>query len=126
MLSNLFSKKSSASIQWNHLSDVSQFEQMDEMSNDQPVLIFKHSTRCPISTMSLGRFERSFIEETSFRPYFVDLISNREVSNEIARRYDVMHESPQAILLSKGKAVYNASHNGIDFHEIEEKAKQLV
>ena len=126
MLSNLFSKSSRPSIQWNQLTAISDLEEIDNTSLETPVLIFKHSTRCPISTMSLGKFERNYSEEAAFKPYFLDLIAYRDISNEIANRYGVIHESPQAILISKKKSIYDASHNGIDFAEIAQKSSDLV
>jgi len=122
----LFSKKESASVEWSELNDVSILKEIDEYSKEEPVLIFKHSTRCPISSMSLSRFERSFESEAAFKPYFLDLITYREVSNTIAEKYGVAHESPQAILIHDGKAVYHNSHNGIDFEDINNNALQLT
>ncbi|MEM7297616.1 MAG: bacillithiol system redox-active protein YtxJ [Bacteroidota bacterium] len=124
MFSKLFSKNE-VSVGWNNLDSISQLSEIDEVSQKKPVLIFKHSTRCPISTMALSRFERSFNEEANFTPYFLDLISFREISNGVAEKYAVIHESPQALLISNGKSIYDSSHNGIDFEEINEKAKSL-
>ena len=124
MLGKLFSSKERESLPWNNLSNISQLEEIDKASEEKPILLFKHSTRCSISAMALGRFERSFREGASFDPYFLDLIAHRDVSNEIADRYGVRHESPQAILIRNGKAVYETSHMGIDFNELNSEAKK--
>ncbi|SNS47202.1 bacillithiol system protein YtxJ [Ekhidna lutea] len=125
MLSNLFSKTEKVSLPWNHLNDVSQLEQLDEISKEKPVVIFKHSTRCSISAMALSRFERAYDGETPFEMYFLDLIAFREISNEVASRYGVQHESPQTILIKDAKAIVDASHMGISYQELCDEAKKL-
>ena len=119
MFSNLFSKSETrAAVPWTRLTELSQLDELVQESHHKPVLIFKHSTSCPISSMSLSRFERSFNEEATFDCYFLDLLAHREVSNQVAERFQVRHESPQAILISKGKVIFDASHSGIDFEEV--------
>lgn len=105
-------------MEWNNLTDTSQFEEINTISHSDPVLIFKHSTRCVISSMALNRLERGW-EESAIKPYFLDLIANREVSNGVEHVFGVQHQSPQAILIKDGKVVYHTSHNGIDFGEIK-------
>ncbi|WP_462253929.1 bacillithiol system redox-active protein YtxJ [Ekhidna sp.] len=124
MLGKLFSAKEKESLPWKELNNVSQLEEIDNLSQEKPVLLFKHSTRCSISAMSLGRFERSFSDDYSFEPYFLDLIAHRDVSNMIAERYGIRHESPQAILIANGKAVFNSSHMGINYEELNSIAKK--
>ena len=91
-----------------------------------PVLIFKHSTRCSISIMILDRFERESEESASFKPYFLDLISYREISDAVSAKYDIIHQSPQALLIVESHCVYSVSHNGIDYKEVNEKAKKYI
>ena len=126
MFSNLFSKGAEPIITWHQLNTLSQLNEIDVLSQEKPVLIFKHSTRCSISAMALNRFERGFDESAVFVPYFLDLITYREVSNEIEKKYRVMHESPQVILISGGNAIYDTSHNGISFEKINEEAKGVA
>lgn len=125
MLSGLFTKNETLPINWKKLTDVSQLSEIDRLSMDHPVAIFKHSTRCSISAMVLNRFERSYQPDAHFTLFFLDLISFRDISNEIARRYHVIHESPQLILLYRGDVIYHASHNGIDFDEVNESSQKL-
>ncbi len=108
---------------WNYLKTLGQLDIIDELSKTKPVLLFKHSTRCGISAMSLSRFERDMEKSPSFEPYFLDLISHRDVSNEIATRYGIEHQSPQVLLIENGKCTYNTSHNGIYFREANEVAR---
>ncbi len=112
----------SSNIVWNDLTQLKQLDDIVEESAEAPVLIFKHSTRCSISRMALKSFEREYaIEEGKAKPYFLDLLEHRDVSNEIASRFDVQHQSPQLILIKNGKAVYNSSHSDIDAATVKDK-----
>jgi len=106
-------------IAWRQLTDLGQLNEIVEVSNEKLVLIFKHSTRCSISRYSLKQFENEFTFEDKIVPYFLDLIAHRDVSNEIAQRFGVFHESPQIILIKEGKAIYDASHESIDAKKLE-------
>jgi bacillithiol system protein YtxJ len=108
-------------INWNNLTDLGQLNEIFTLSNDKPVAIFKHSTRCSVSRMALRQFENEFDLSDKVTPYFLDLIAYRDVSNEIENRFGVTHQSPQLILIKDGKAVYNASHSDIDAGELKGK-----
>ncbi|WP_163401098.1 bacillithiol system redox-active protein YtxJ [Flavobacterium fluviatile] len=108
-------------INWTNLTDVLQLMEIEAISNEKPVIIFKHSTRCSISRMALKQFEREFDLNDTVDAYFLDLIAYREVSNEIARKFNVYHESPQLILIKNGKAVYDVSHGSIDAETLKTK-----
>tara|TARA_R110002126_G_scaffold290637_2_gene448077 strand:+ start:164 stop:553 length:390 start_codon:yes stop_codon:yes gene_type:complete len=105
---------SSSKMDWNNLTDLGQLNEIMTLSSEKPVAIFKHSTRCSVSRMALKQFENEFDSSDKVTPYFLDLIAYREVSNEIAHRFGVQHQSPQLILVKDGKAIYNASHSDID------------
>ncbi|MEP1034022.1 bacillithiol system redox-active protein YtxJ [Ekhidna sp.] len=124
MLGKLFSSKDKVPLPWKNLDRISELEEIENLSKERAVLLFKHSTRCSISAMALGRFERSYKEEALFEPYYLDLIAHRDISNEIASRYGVKHESPQAILIRNGKAVFNTSHMGISYEELNTMAQK--
>ncbi|MCD9576384.1 bacillithiol system redox-active protein YtxJ [Flavobacterium soyae] len=108
-------------VNWTELTDIHQLMEIEAVSNEKPVVIFKHSTRCSISRMALKQFEREFDLEEAVDAYFLDLITYRDISNEIADRFDVYHESPQLILVKNGKAVYNVSHSDIDAEALKSK-----
>ncbi|MCI9845066.1 bacillithiol system redox-active protein YtxJ [Flavobacterium pectinovorum] len=110
-----------SNINWTELTDLLQLQEIEAISNEKPVVIFKHSTRCSISRMALKQFERKFDLNDTVEPYFLDLIAHRDVSNEIARRFNVYHESPQLILIKNGKAVYDVSHSDIDAEALKNK-----
>ena len=106
-------------INWIELTDLGQLNEIMDLSHEQPVAIFKHSTRCSISRMALKQFENEFDLEGSVTPYFLDLLNHRDISNEIATRFDIYHQSPQLLLIKEGKAVYDASHSDIDAVELK-------
>ncbi|WP_035671765.1 bacillithiol system redox-active protein YtxJ [Flavobacterium sp. 83] len=108
-------------INWNELTDLGQLSEIIEISNEKPVAIFKHSTRCSVSRMALKQFENEFNSSDKVTPYFLDLIAHRDISNEIANRFGVTHQSPQLILIKDGKAIYNVSHSDIDAEELGKK-----
>lgn len=110
-------------IHWIALTEAEQLEKIINLSNEKPILIFKHSTRCGISRMVLKNFERNFdIESDKIDCYFLDLLSYRNISAMIAEKFSVPHQSPQAILISKGEVVYHDSHSSISV----EKIKKLI
>jgi len=112
-------------MKWTELRTESQLEQIQEESRTKSILIFKHSSRCSISKMALDRLERKWnAEETMhIKPYFVDLLSFREISASIASQFDVEHESPQVLIIENGQSIYDQSHFDIDYHKILVAAK---
>jgi len=132
---NLFSKifgesdnkdTSHSRIKWKELTQISQVGHLISESFDIPVFIFKHSTRCSISRMALKQFENQYQISSEVDAYFLDLLSYREISNEIADRLQVVHQSPQLLLVSNGKCVYTVSHSDIDPLELKEKITELT
>jgi hypothetical protein len=111
----------SSNIDWIPLEVLGQIEEIITLSEQKPVIIFKHSTRCSISRMALKNFENEYDLGESVAAYFLDLISFREVSNEIASRFNVVHQSPQLLLIVGGKSVYDVSHSSIDAQELRSK-----
>jgi bacillithiol system protein YtxJ len=108
-------------INWVSLTDLGQLNEINQLSNEKPVIIFKHSTRCSISRMALKQFENEFDLSDKVTPYFLDLIAFRDISNEIASRFEVVHQSPQLLLIIGGKSVYDVSHSSIDADELKSK-----
>ncbi|UFH45902.1 bacillithiol system redox-active protein YtxJ [Flavobacterium galactosidilyticum] len=108
-------------INWIELTDLGQLNEISTLSSEKAVAIFKHSTRCSISRMALKQFENEFDSSGKVTLYFLDLIANREVSNEIAHRFGITHQSPQLILIKDGKATYHVSHSDIDAEELGKK-----
>lgn len=103
-----------SNMAWRALIDLGQLNEMVNESTEKPVVIFKHSTRCSISRMALRQFEQEFNLEGKVVPYYLDLLEHRDISNEIANRFGVYHQSPQLIVIKDGKAIYDRSHESID------------
>lgn len=106
---------------WKKLEAVDQLAQIRTLSAQKSVLIFKHSTRCSISRTALDRLERNWKDEEmkDVEPYFLDLISYRDVSNQIASQFDIEHQSPQVLVIKNGSAVHDSSHFDIDYSTIK-------
>ena len=108
-------------MSWITLEASEQLSQIQELSYQKPQLIFKHSTRCSISSMALNRLEKAgFPPQIDF--HLLDLIAHRPLSNLVAETFDVWHESPQVLLIKNGECVYDESHMGIQMHEIVAQA----
>lgn len=109
-------------MKWINIETRDQLDQIITESEKTPVLIFKHSRSCSISATALNRLERNWnAQDVTIPTYFLDLLSYRDLSNEIASHFEVRHESPQAILVRQGKAVSNWSHFDISYKEIKDK-----
>lgn len=107
-------------MNWIKLTSLEQLPALTEQSHEEPVLIFKHSTRCSTSAAVLNRIERNWneTEMKNVKPYFLDLISYRQISNAIAEQFKIRHESPQVILLQNGVPGKNWSHLDISYNTI--------
>ncbi len=108
-------------MNWHILRSVEQLEEIKSVSYLQPQVIFKHSTRCSISSVVRNRLERSEIS-AHIRFHYLDLLAFRTVSSQVAEMFSVYHESPQVLLIKNGECVYEASHQGINMDEITEQA----
>jgi len=115
-----FSKSSAEekSLPWISLTSTEALTRALE-SNERPALFFKHSTRCSISIMALSRLEQRWnVVPEECDLYFIDLLNHRDVSNDLAVQTNIVHQSPQAILVRKGEVIYTATHGDIDAAEM--------
>ncbi len=102
-------------MNWQELTSLSQWAEVVKLSWQTPVAVFKHSTRCSISSTAKSRLERDWQgNEPNFPVFYLDLIAHRDVSNAIAMDTSVEHQSPQIIILKEGKSIYDSSHNMIN------------
>lgn len=110
-------------MKWNKITSENDLTKIISESKNKPVLIFKHSTRCSISSMALNRLEREWeaSSENLITPHYLDLINFRELSNLISEKFNVIHESPQIIVIEEGNAIHDASHMNINLKEIISK-----
>jgi len=107
-------------MNWTPLRSNEELEQLIHISTSQPQVIFKHSTRCSISSVAKSRLEKAEAPQNATFHY-VDLLSFRPVSNAIAEKFAVEHESPQILVIKDGKCIYYESHMGIDMDEIKDQ-----
>jgi len=113
------------SFPWQNLTALSDVDRVREASFAAPQVIFKHSTRCNISSVALRRFEaHTPMPGTVY--HFLDLINYRPVSNGVAEVFNVYHESPQVLLISKGECIYDESHLGIQASELLEQLEGIA
>jgi len=104
-------------MNWIDLNNQQQLVDIKELSKTRPQIIFKHSTRCSISTMAKSRLERS-AQPQSVDFYCLDLLQYRTLSDQIAQEFAVSHESPQILLIQNTECIYQESHSGIMMDEI--------
>ena len=115
-LKNMFGYKISKEVEetylsWTPLISEEEINTIKEISINQSILIFKHSTRCGISRMVIKQFESLFNEENKqLKVYYLDLLNNREVSSKLSEVFQVIHQSPQLLVIKNGISVYNESH----------------
>lgn len=119
LFGKLFDSSSEAQEQrelpWKALTSVRQLDEITEKSLIKPQVIFKHSTRCGISRMVKKQFENDFnLSDDALDLYYLDLLSYRDISNEIQNTFNVQHESPQLIILANKNVVAHASHGAIN------------
>ena len=108
-------------MNWNQLGSPQEIDALAERSHQLPCLIFKHSTRCSISSLVQYRLEEQWdIPSDRLELYYLDLIRFRATSNYVAETFAVHHESPQILLIHRGECILEASHLDIDIEEIKE------
>lgn len=108
-------------MNWNPLSDQASLDALVSKSAEIPQVIFKHSTRCSISSMAKARLERGTAPE-GIDFHYLDLIRFRDLSGSVAEKFHVEHESPQILLIRNGKCIYDESHTAISMQEIAAQA----
>ena len=108
-------------IDWKLLKDIDQLDALEKESFEIPIVIFKHSISCGLSAMARYQLERDWdFPEGNLSFYYLDLINYRSISNEIEDRFEVIHQSPQIIVLKDGKAIYNTSHHKISVQDLKQ------
>jgi len=104
-------------MSWKPLTEQAQLEEL--AASNQPFLVFKHSTRCPVSSMAKRSVEYDFdLLPEGLTLYYLDLIQFRTLSNYVAEKWQVRHESPQLLLLQGDSCLYYASHQDIELKDV--------
>lgn len=107
-------------LPWVEITSTNQLNELLHNIGEKPVLLFKHSTRCSISSMALNGFERNWTTGKELCDlYFIDLLKHRDVSNLVEELTGITHQSPQAIVISGKEIIYDATHTSIDARRIE-------
>lgn len=129
-LNRLFSRKNEPKTPTNEEQKVSpwltitkheQIDYLKELSKQNLVVIFKHSTRCGISSMVWNRFQNNkYLEREDVKFFYLDLLSYRDISTEIAHEFQVLHQSPQLIILKNQNLVHHSSHSAINPSVLEQ------
>ncbi|MEJ8803679.1 bacillithiol system redox-active protein YtxJ [Pontibacter sp. H249] len=110
-------------MNWHPLTSTEQLDEVLQESKDTPIVIFKHSTACSISSTAKSRLERQWQGAglDHVKPYYLDLLSYRPVSNEVADVLNVTHQSPQLLLVQDGMCTYDVSHLSISVDALKKK-----
>ena len=126
-LNRLHASKALSHADWMHLDDSNQVVRLKEASFDKPAVIFKHSTTCGISARAKHVLESEW-EELKFEVdfYYLDLLANRSVSNQVAELFGVVHQSPQVLVIYKGKAIFNNSHHKVGIASVNQALSQVL
>lgn len=119
-LSNL-SANSSVRKDWKQITSINVLDQAEKESYQKTVVLFKHSTTCGISAQAKHRLEEGYdIDPEKTSLYYLDLLNHRDISIEISVRYDIIHQSPQMIILNNGQATFNTSHHAVSLDTLKE------
>jgi bacillithiol system protein YtxJ len=106
-------------LPWLPLTTIDQLDTIAEQSKTKTQLIFKHSTRCGISRMVMNQFEAAYDIDINADLHYLDLLNYRDVSNEVGYKFQVMHQSPQLLVLRNGVVVAHDSHGAINEMNLE-------
>jgi len=111
-------------VNWVALTDIAKLNDIIEESETIPVLIYKHSTRCSVSIMAKNHLDRNWdLTDEKMKCYYLDLLKHRDISNQIAETFNVVHQSPQVLIIKDGTCIYNASHDSINVRTIAKQIK---
>lgn len=108
-------------LPWIPLTELSQLEIIEQKSHLKTQVVFKHSTRCGISSMVLNQFVDAYgFSVNDLDLYYLDLLNYRDISNEVGYKFQVIHQSPQLIVIKKGVVQAYASHGDINAVDLNE------
>jgi len=124
ILNKLFSgssgSKEEKQLPWIALTSLEQLNEIAGKSKTKTQVIFKHSTRCGISRMVMNQFVSAYDVDVNADLYYLDLLSHRDVSNGVGFKFQVMHQSPQLLVIRNGVTVAHASHGGINEVDLQQ------
>jgi bacillithiol system protein YtxJ len=92
------------------MQKVNSIEEFDKLvDSGETFFMLKHSTTCPISAAGYDEFAK-FEQKSNDQLYYLTVQDSRDLSNHIAEKFHVKHESPQAILFVNSDVAWHASH----------------
>jgi len=107
-------------LPWIVLNSLEQLSTIEQRSKTKIQVIFKYSTRCGVSSMVMNQFVSNYnFTQDEMDLYYLDLLSYRDVSNEVGYKFQVIHASPQLLVIKNGVVVAHASHGAINGIELE-------
>jgi len=105
--------KEKKEVPWIQLESLNQLDTITENSKNKPQFIYKHSSTCGISRMVLNMFSESYDMDLDVDLYFLTIQNHRDVSNAIAEKFGVRHESPQLLVVKNAEVAFHTSHGAI-------------
>lgn len=119
-------KNAKLKFAWSELSAPEHVDKLLEKSFEKPVVFFKHSGRCNISTMALNRFEEYAKEiENHAVLFMIDVVNHRPTSLHAAEKTGIVHQSPQVLVIYQGVAIYDESHGAINSRKVLKMVTEL-
>lgn len=101
---------------WKKITSANQLEEILMLSEREPVAIFKHSTTCSRSAYAKERLIEAYnAASIQIKVHYLDLLSYRNLSNQVASDLKLVHQSPQFILIKDKRVIYSASHEAISY-----------
>ena len=114
ILGSKVKEEKETNVNWIPFNSLEQIKTIKELSKSETILVFKHSTRCSISSMVIKRFENLFDSSmNNIKVYYLDLLNFRAISDEVGYIFQVQHQSPQLLIIRNEVAVLNVSHYDI-------------
>ena len=114
ILGSKVKEEKETNVNWIPLNSLEQIKTIKELSKSETILVFKHSTRCSISSMVIKRFENLFDSSmNNIKVYYLDLLNFRAISDEVGYSFQAEHQSPQLLIIRNEVAVLNVSHYDI-------------
>ena len=108
ILGSKVKEEKETNVNWIPLNSLEQIKTIKELSKSETILVFKHSTRCSISSMVIKRFENLFDSSmNNIKVYYLDLLNFRAISDEVGYSFQVQHQSPQLLIIRNEVAVLN-------------------
>jgi bacillithiol system protein YtxJ len=104
---------------FSQVEDAAALEELLARSHEGPVLLFKHSNSCPISARAYRQ-----MQEVKAPVSIVVVQKSRDLSREVESRTGVQHETPQALVLRNGQAVWSASHFDVTSDAVEQALRE--